>query len=350
MSERYTGEDGFPDEEIDLLDQVEEYRADWATGRGEPAPIAKAIRLKALMGEYTSEALQEDDPVSSLSKTIGILEDGARPPERQGGKRPPIAPDRHLETLSRIAAVDAQRDARVEGFRRVVLDGRLLKPDRVGPWITARAKREGPPTRFVELPISADRIPQSRREIKPGMRFSLRHLRYEVGTGDTHVVPIVDGGYLDGLRNLAEGPNGLAHRYGWHPARVPRFVLTDEPPPISRASTTVTEKRPFPAAAKIKLEISPRMTPDEVRALYVEARADLPDVPSRVRAMSDKHAELAVFAFEHREGRSWVDVMGLWNERFPEWRYDLMELFNRDAHKAYQRVTGERLEWIGKSA
>jgi hypothetical protein len=154
---------------------------------------------------------------------------------------------------------------------------------------------------------------------------------------------------LDGLRNLAEGPNGLAKRYAWNPAYVPRFVLTDEPPRISRASATVTMKRPFPAAATIKLELSPRMKPDEVRALYVDARNDLVGTSSRVRPITEKHAELAVFAFEHRDGWKWKDLMTLWNERFPERRYGELRQFNRDALLAYRRVTGERLDWIGES-
>ena len=89
------------------------------------------------------------------------------------------------------------------------------------------------------------------------------------------------------------------------------------------------------------------MIPDEVRALYLEARDELGG-PTRVRDLGEKSAELAVFAFEHRAGSRWIEVMGRWNEKHPAaWKYTDEKRFNRDARQAFLRVTGDNLDWIG---
>jgi hypothetical protein len=244
---------------------------------------------------------------------------------------------------------DARDDDSVKAFRRVVLRGHLLKSHRVEHWIKRRAKREGSPTLFATRPSGAERVPQPHSEIAsklvPELTMSLKFLAYDAGDDWAHHVPIVAGGDLDFLRKISEE---LAKRYGWNRAYGTRFVLTDESPPISRATVTVRVKSPFQAAAKIVLEVSPRMTPDEVRARFIAARDNLDDSPGRVREISEKHAELAVFAFEHREGLRWVDVMAQWNRSYPQWSYDGYVRFNRDARQAYRRVTRDHLDWIGE--
>nr|MBA3350683.1 hypothetical protein [Actinomycetota bacterium] len=46
--------------------------------------------------------------------------------------------------------------------------------------------------------------------------------------------------------------------------------------------------------------------------------------------VTDKQAQLAVFVAGHTDG-DWPDVMRLWNEKFPKWRYKDAETFQREA-------------------
>lgn len=55
--------------------------------------------------------------------------------------------------------------------------------------------------------------------------------------------------------------------------------------------------------------------------------------------MSEKHAALGEFAALDPE-RPWIERMGDWNERFPDWRYSDVRNFARDARHALERVRG----------
>jgi hypothetical protein len=273
---------------------------------------------------------------------VAAAESAARRDRRRGGEvERTVEPDRNLVALASILTVDARERDDVVAFRRVVLRGRLIRSHRVGKWIEARARKEGAPPPFVEA-----------GRLRPGVTFTRLRVEYfdldeSDDTGEVSIRPryvhVVSGGVLDSLRVLADR---LSSRYGWNPAYASRFVLTDEPPPLLRARVTLQGKAPFAATARITLDVSGRMTPDEVRALYVEARDKLAG-PTRVRDLGEKAAELAVFAFEHRAGHRWADVMGIWNKRQPEWSYTDERRFNRDARQAFLRVTGDSLDWIG---
>ena len=66
------------------------------------------------------------------------------------------------------------------------------------------------------------------------------------------------------------------------------------------------------------------------------------------RSLKKKSAEIAVFAAENNDGRTWGDVMHDWNKKDQENRYSDVRLFTRDCRKAYARVTGAKLRWKRK--
>jgi hypothetical protein len=87
--------------------------------------------------------------------------------------------------------------------------------------------------------------------------------------------------------------------------------------------------------------------------LYEAIRGEVLDI-HRDRPISERHAELGMFAFDNRRGMTWAETLQLWNELntdrpdSKEWTYDAEAPFVRDARQAFRRITGNHLEWEGK--
>jgi hypothetical protein len=135
----------------------------------------------------------------------------------------------------------------------------------------------------------------------------------------------------------------LAIRHGWDEAHAVAFILADTPPPTT-IRLTQQERSHYPRAGTITLTISPFVTPAEVARAYRRARAQRleGDIP---KALSGHHAELGAFVAEVNDGRSWIEAMAAWNKAHPERTYDSDRAFNRDGRAAFERLTGQPLEW-----
>jgi hypothetical protein len=234
--------------------------------------------------------------------------------------------------LSRIFAIDAARDARVEAFRRRWLHGSALSPAQVEPWLHARRptrkKPRGP------AGTSGRRGPRS---------VSVELLSYLLpGSPSSHAMVIPARGPLQELKWLAEA---LSRRYGWAPAEATTFVLTDQVPRLPLARASIVYRSPWTAASTIELEISPRMKPAEVAGLYRRVRAQALGAGQRRKDLqATDRAELAVFAFEHAGDAPWRAVMELWNAANIGRAYTDVRAFTRDCLQAFRGVTGMDLD------
>ncbi len=101
----------------------------------------------------------------------------------------------------------------------------------------------------------------------------------------------------------------------------------------------------------MQLEVDLRVTPKDVMAFYADVRNEMlrHHEGPRPRAITQGHAELAVFAEEVNDSRTWAEAMAEWNSRHEDWQYDEHRHFGRDCRKAYLRVTGEPLGWRGSA-
>jgi hypothetical protein len=112
------------------------------------------------------------------------------------------------------------------------------------------------------------------------------------------------------------------------------------------------------------MKISPQARPDAVMDLYSDVRkAALEEIrgSSRPRAMSPENAELAAFAAEHGpttwdprsqrwiDVKPWSDLLAEWNQEHPERRFSDVRRFTRDVREAWERVTGQALDWHTRS-
>ncbi|MFN2488615.1 MAG: hypothetical protein ABR529_02515 [Actinomycetota bacterium] len=240
-------------------------------------------------------------------------------------------PDDRTEALAQIVWSEARQHPEVVDFRRSVLRGRLLRSaERVTAWVEARADAEGEP--IVPLKVLA----------YPG----------EGGEEHPRGVAVGKGGVLGRLYALVVM---LTASYPWQPEQALVFVLTDYRPDLPRAEVVeVARHRRFPATRTIGLRLSPRLTEQEVAAIYARARAEVGET-AQPRELQPKHLALAVFAARNNDGRTWEEVSHAWNkaQSEPELRYvaegasNPVMRFTRDCRDAYRRVTGARLEWKG---
>jgi hypothetical protein len=94
-------------------------------------------------------------------------------------------------------------------------------------------------------------------------------------------------------------------------------------------------KFPLPARARIVLTIDPTSTPAEVAASYSRLRAQQ---FGRVRRLTAKHAELAVFTIRHA-ALGLDEQLSKWNSSVPHRkRYRFRSVFKREAERARQSL------------
>ncbi len=259
-----------------------------------------------------------------------------------------IGPDTNTLALSLIFAADAARHPQVIDFRRKVLRGRLMKWENVVAWVERQAARDGAATVWERVPLSDDGSPLS-EALWPRSR-EIEFLSFS-GPDDTaaRVVPVRVNGVLGHLKSVA---GALCRRYpGWEENSAIGFVLTGLPPKLPMGRATVSRGWPFRAARNVVLNVSPRLSPRDVAGLFTRACAALAGPGGQTKPRASKltplHADLAVFAAENNDGRSWDEARVAWNADPARRQYASVRLFNRDCRAAYGRVTGDSLDWKG---
>jgi hypothetical protein len=178
-------------------------------------------------------------------------------------------------------------------------------------------------------------------------------LRYIAeGALNAHSIPIRSEGVLAGL---ADAAHWVTARYGWTEAATTTFIPTDRPP--AAVGIKARKVEPWPrskASRRIELDLPLSATKEEAADRYVQVRDEmLRDEPKSRRSLTQDTSDLAVFAARHRSGYTWEEARAIWNDHrtgAKQRRYDDPAQFMRDSRKAYERVTGQKLDWIGKSA
>jgi hypothetical protein len=244
-----------------------------------------------------------------------------------------------------LLAKEAEQEEMVIGFRRRILRGRLVKFENIGKWIERQAKKDGPATVWLEIPLPDRwRFEAGRVNISPpvsiGSDYKLegalrrRTLKYAERDGGTEInIAVAHGGILDGLRRVSEG---LASRFGWQEGLATIFVLTGRVPLLSKLRVTVRYRSPISAASRVTLTVDPGCSPKQVGEAYQKARKEL--VGPRHRELSEKHIVLAQFGARRKKDETLAQSMEEWNERYPTWRYRTVTNFGRDVKKAQQRL------------
>ena len=299
--------------------------------------------------EYLLERIEEELVSYSSYANIPKL-----PKQQQGQDMPPreIPPDKRFQALSRIISILANHNDEILEFRQEVLNGKLLKPEEVPEWIKSTAEKEGH-TLTVTLNVPAGDNPgeslveQAKQvasgfeqgKFVPGVGYSNVYLSYINPRSEwREVVPINKSGILGRLKKLAKKYEAF-----WSEAQAVHFILTGKARPVSPGK--VGFKLNSYGMHKVKLEVSPHLTGDNVRSLYIKGRQKLFQVlktDRNSRRISEKHIQLAVFAV--KENGSWVYKMKKWNVKNPQWKYNNSSNFARDCKTAYRRVTGWKWE------
>ena len=147
------------------------------------------------------------------------------------------------------------------------------------------------------------------------------------------------------IAELAGVCRRLCSLLGWGERDAVGFVLAGKAPPPFVASASLNCSMRSPLGDRVTLTVHPATTAREVARLYEQARGSA----RWPRSLSPKLAELAAFAAEVNDGRSWADALVAWSRRHPEnrasgdWR-----TFRRDACRAFERVRGYPLRWLGR--
>lgn len=250
------------------------------------------------------------------------------------------------EAMSVLIAQAAGRDRFVIDFRESVLKDRLLRREDVGTWIKEQGKRDGRPSRWVEIALPPKAWAESFKKPygitlhpRPGDSYNQKLLEYLI-PGDDFIrrVPVASEGVLHKLRRVG---NMLADRSKWWPAEATIFILTGSAPRLPAIRTTAHHATNQPL--RIVLDIDAATTPRMVADTYRGARKAVLGGRGqrRPRALTEKHLQLAVFLGDRPEGESWRDRWKAWNGMVKkDWRYypEQIRNFQRDARQALERL------------
>jgi hypothetical protein len=257
------------------------------------------------------------------------------------------------EALSELLAAVARNRPDVQEFRKRVLRGSLLKAVEVGPWIADLQEKE-PALRtavVVQLPREVNlRLragkPEFDSDVTIGSSDVLALHALEViayakpGCQWVQTLAIGFEGPLKELRDLCEN---LKDAYKWENYQASMFVLTDVVPLISRFRYQVNFAMSMRALSRVSLIVDPVITPRELAQQYKKIRASCqkPEIGQgkrRPRALTQKHARLAVFAAGIPKAELDPSDMKTWNRKYPKWKYSLFKNFNRDWKVAQSRL------------
>ena len=293
----------------------------------------------------------------------------------QRSRRTPreLPSDKRAQALAQIVAVRIEWGLPVMAlFRERHLDGRYLTFEEMAAWIRSQGAAEGPPTTAsLAVPVASyGDFPAGTREERRAWHLAWLRRETERVTADPDCelppsrvgfpqslsffgparrlerLEIRGDGVLAWLKQIAETIVGSEHP-GWNEAEAVLFILTGDIPavPLGRVAYATAV---VPAASHITMEISPRLSPREVAALYGEMRDRI--LLGRDKPFADRHLALAVFVERTRSSRqSWVELRRQWNEGcqelHPEWRYEPAadpeaRGFALEARTAWRRITG----------
>jgi hypothetical protein len=296
----------------------------------------------------------------TLPKPQKIMEETARQ----------LPPDKRSQALSRIVIALFNNRNDIQSFRKEVLNGQLLKPEEVPTWVLAMQKKDGNPVNITlkitanednwveEIVKQAQRVAASLKDSRPplywarsGVSFGREYeaqLSYiEQGSG-RETVPIKKGGILERLKNLSKELEAF-----WPESLAVQLILTGiSPPPINQARAG-WKVNAYKISNKITLEVSPHLSGDRIKELYLEEKKQFLKFFSKIsgkekrksRRLTEKHLTLAVFAVE--QPGSWAMKLRKWNKEYPHWAYPntARSTFARDCRAAYERLTGWK--WNG---
>ena len=233
--------------------------------------------------------------------------------------------------LAAHATGPSRFDDGVLTFRREVLGDKLLLPEQLEPWVVEQAKRDGPADRIV---------------IRRGISQLLTVDTLAYGREWPRHVPVKHDGVLDRLRELSER---LANNYGWQPVQGTAFVLTGIAPAAPSIRVHVSHWTELRARSRIKLDVHPTCTPQEVAERYAAVRREQ---FGRLRRLTPKHAQLAAFFAEQSPITPPHELRQAWNKWCDSnthghgkgrdnWKYDKArgQQFSRDARRAFERLT-----------
>ena len=217
----------------------------------------------------------------------------------------------------------SRADGRRASLGRAAAGGRLLKREAVGAWIRRQADRDG-------------NRPRVFRELEPGsgIRIEIPYLLFtdSCRTGDglswkAHRVPVwASDGVLDDLRLVSKR---LESEFPWELESATTFVLTGEPPTVSRITGQIKSTRFLRARSRITMTIDPTVTPQEVMESYKRGRDRLLGKRRRYRCIGEKSLRLALFTAEQPENYTHRQQMEKWNKRHPKWRHEEPKVFGR---------------------
>jgi hypothetical protein len=259
----------------------------------------------------------------------------------------------HQESVSEAIAEIVRQKKEVQSFRSDVLNGQLLRPEEVEPWIEAHRK-DATYWHAVIVRLKPDFKFDDRGELqlKPLLtsvepdnieRFAnVDSLDYaKPGSDWVHRVPIGRDGTLRVLHELSKD---LATYFHWQEAQATVFVLTDLTPVIDTETISASPPpwvtlpyggmEPLACLVRVTLKIDPMITPEELAKKYAVVRNRL--LVKKPRALSEKHLALAVFAAKHPVLNR--DAMEQWARESPQWSYQRVSLFVRDARTARSRL------------
>lgn len=126
--------------------------------------------------------------------------------------------------------------------------------------------------------------------------------------------------------------------YDWEKAAGTLFVLTGRIPLIQPLVLKFTWNAGTFKRRTVEVSVNPSVSPAELAKQYGVLRTKLIS-GRRVRPLSDKHLQLALFLVE-KPDEGWASRLHRWNKVFPKWKYVHASNFRRDALKARERVVG----------
>jgi hypothetical protein len=310
---------------------------------------------------YLRREIELDDLAYEIDGYAATIRLSKETSHENGSSSAPASPigtrsDHRAHALNAIFAIEAATRNDVEAFRARNLGNELLDLSEVAAWVERSAEADESATVWITVPESelddATLADQSALSRLPGYSEDTQLLRYVTGGArHTRSIPI----HYDGiLANLADAAHWIAVRYGWAEAAATTFILTGLPP----AAVGIRAKKtgPWPsskASRRIELDIPLSASSEEVAETFMQLRDKmLGNQTKSRRSLARRTADLAVFAREHSTGHTWEEAMTIWNRQQTEpegKRYHDKAQFTRDARTAYERVTGEKLDWKRRS-
>lgn len=315
----------------------------------------------AAMERAVSEVLQGDNTPEWLAQKLRAwIETGGPDGQFESKFIAPVRRQRrgkavqsHQEAVSEAIAAIVRERKEVQSFRRDVLKGKTLKPEEVEAWIEDHTKdATSLHAAIVRLKTNFQIDERDEFGFKPLISSvnpediegyaHLDTLAYaKPGSAWVHRVPVGRNGSLRMLYKLSRD---LATYFHWQEAQATVFVLTDLTPVIDTENITLSSlswvtvpyggMEPLACLIRVTLTIDPMMTPEELARKYAVVRNRF--LVKKPRALSPKHLALAVFATKHPALDS--EAMEQWAGEFPQWKYQRVSLFARDARIARSRL------------